>query len=60
MTSKATAPAADPAVDAPSFYDPVDYKNRNVIERCFCRLKQWRGLATRYDKLAITYEPPSS
>ena len=39
----------------PVFYDPVDYKNRNVIERCFCRLKQWRGLATRYDKLAITY-----
>lgn len=36
-------------------YDPVDYKQRNVIERGFCRLKQWRGLATRYDKLAIVY-----
>ncbi len=39
----------------PVSYDPVDYKNRNVIERGFCRLKQWRGLATRYDKLAIVY-----
>jgi hypothetical protein len=26
-----------------------------MIERGFCRLKQWRGLATRYDKLAIVY-----
>jgi len=35
--------------------DTVDYKNRNVIERNYCRLKQWRALATRYDKQAITY-----
>ena len=39
----------------PVSYDPVDYKQRNVIERSFCHLKQWRGLATRYDKLAIVY-----
>ncbi len=26
-----------------------DYKQRNVIERAFNRLKQWRALATRYD-----------
>jgi transposase len=26
-----------------------------VIERSFCRLKHWRGLATRYDKHATTY-----
>lgn len=31
------------------------YKARNVVERSFNRIKQWRGLATRYDKLAITY-----
>lgn len=35
--------------------DTADYKNRNVIERGFCRLKQWRGLATRYDKHAVNY-----
>lgn len=39
----------------PVTYDPVAYKQRNVIERSFCRLKQWCGLATRYDKLAIVY-----
>lgn len=27
-------------------------KGRNVIERCFCRLKDFRRIATRYDKLA--------
>jgi transposase len=39
----------------PVSYDPIDYRNRNVIEGGFCHLKQWRGLATRYDKLAIVY-----
>jgi transposase len=28
---------------------------RNVIERSFALAKQWRALATRFDKLAITY-----
>jgi len=28
------------------------YKGRNVIERCFCRIKDFRRIATRYDKLA--------
>jgi transposase len=27
------------------------YKRRNLIERCNNRIKQWRGIATRYDKL---------
>lgn len=31
------------------------YKSRNVVERSFALAKQWRGLATRYDKLAINY-----
>ena len=31
------------------------YKGRNVVERGFCEDKQWRGLATRYDKLALNY-----
>ena len=35
--------------------DAADYKNRNVIERRYCDIKQWRGLATRYDKHAIVY-----
>ena len=31
------------------------YKRRNVIERCFCRLKDFRRVATRYDKLAKNF-----
>jgi len=39
----------------PVNYDHDTYKARNVVERSFAALKQWRGLATRYDKLAIVY-----
>ena len=31
------------------------YRRRNLIERLFCRLKNWRRLATRYDRLARNY-----
>lgn len=31
------------------------YKGRNVVERCFNKLKQWRGIATRADKTARNY-----
>ena len=39
----------------PVGYDTEDYKGRNVVERAFNQDKQWRGLATRYDKLATVY-----
>jgi transposase len=39
----------------PPAFDPIDYRGRNVVERRFNLLKQWRGLATRFDKLAIVY-----
>lgn len=39
----------------PPAFDARAYKGRNVVERSFNRIKDWRGLATRYDKLAITY-----
>ena len=39
----------------PPALDTDAYRGRNVIERSFALIKQWRGLATRYDKLAITY-----
>ena len=39
----------------PPAFDAEKYKSRNVVERSFSLTKQWRGLATRYDKLAITY-----
>lgn len=39
----------------PPAFDSVAYKGRNVVERSFNDHKQWRGLATRYDKLATVY-----
>ena len=37
-------------------YDRQTYKRRNVIERCFCRLKDFRRIATRYDKRADSFQ----
>lgn len=39
----------------PPAFDDIAYKKRHVIECGFNLVKQWRGLATRYDKLALTY-----
>lgn len=39
---------------APAF-DRDAYKQRNTVERCVNRLRQWRGLATRYDKTATIF-----
>lgn len=36
-------------------YDETAYRQRNLIERMFCRLKDFRRLATRYDKLARNF-----
>ncbi|GAC1340136.1 MAG: transposase [Beijerinckiaceae bacterium] len=40
---------------APFVFDAELYKLRNVIERTFCRLKDFRGIATRYDKTARNF-----
>lgn len=39
----------------PPTFDPHTYRGRNVVERSFNDHKQWRGIATRYDKLATVY-----
>ena len=36
-------------------FDEAAYRQRNLIERMFCRLKDWRRIATRYDKLASSF-----
>jgi transposase len=36
-------------------FSPVLYRGRNAIERMFCRLKDFRRVATRYDRLATNY-----
>ncbi|WSE01413.1 IS5 family transposase [Streptomyces sp. NBC_01474] len=40
----------------PPAFDAEAYRQRNAVERCINRLKQWRGLAMRTDKLAIAYK----
>ncbi|ULN70345.1 transposase [Mycolicibacterium smegmatis] len=39
----------------PPAFDAEDYRSRNVVEQNLNDVKQWRGLATRYDKLAVVY-----
>lgn len=39
----------------PPAFDKNIYRTRNVVERCFTRLKQFRAIATRFDKLAERY-----
>ena len=39
----------------PRSFDRHLYKNRNLIERFFCRIKPFRRIATRYDKLATSF-----
>lgn len=45
----------NPTRKHPHDYDPIAYRTRNLIERMFCRLKDFRRIATRYDKRADTF-----
>jgi transposase len=36
-------------------FDKAAYRERHRIEQCFNRLKQFRRIATRYEKLACNY-----
>ena len=36
-------------------FDKDAYKARHLIENFFCKLKQFRAIATRYDKRAVTF-----
>jgi transposase len=50
--------AVIPSLATRTFPFPLDrkaYKRRNVIERLWSRLKTWRRIATRYDRLARNY-----
>ena len=50
--------AVIPSTASRTVPDPLDrraYRRRNHVERLFCRLKNWRRIATRYDRLARNY-----
>ncbi|WP_435857384.1 hypothetical protein [Streptomyces longwoodensis] len=40
----------------PPGFDRETCRRRNTIERCFNRLKGFRGIATRYEQAATSYE----
>ena len=40
----------------PPTFDREQYKDRNTVERCFGKLKQFRAVATRYDKREFMYQ----
>jgi transposase len=40
---------------APRKFDRELYKRRHLIENFFCKLKQFRAIATRYDKTARNF-----
>ena len=48
---EAVIPARSNRINPPA-YDKDKYKGRNKVERLFNRLKHFRAIATRYDKLA--------
>ena len=50
----AVIPPRDHRRSAPDF-DPELYKARHLIENFFCKLKQFRAIATRYDKTARNF-----
>ncbi|MBA4305437.1 MAG: hypothetical protein C0429_01735 [Sphingopyxis sp.] len=57
----AQPPETDPALNKgwgqrhPAPHDAEKYKWRNLIERLFSKLKNWRRVATRYDKSKESY-----
>jgi transposase len=55
-TRRPTGRDAEAKAAAPRAFDWEAYRHRNTVERCFNRLKQWRGLAMRSDKHAHNYE----
>lgn len=61
IVEKVNAMSAEPVIPPKSnrkksrTFDKFLYKERNLIERMFGKMKQFRGVATRYNKLAISF-----
>jgi transposase len=57
LTKRGIAPVIPPRSNrkTPIEYDHEAYQRRNLIERCVNRLKQFRRIATRYEKTARAY-----
>ena len=57
LQARGTRPVIPPRRNRKIQYDYAKtiYKQRNVIERMFCRLKDWRRIATRFDRNITTF-----
>ena len=57
LTDRGIEPVIPPRSNRnmPIDYDREAYKRRNLVERCVSRLKQFRRIATRYEKTARAY-----
>jgi putative transposase len=57
LTAKGIEPVIPPKANRLDviFYDTAQYKQRNKVERLFNKLKQFRRVATRYEKLTATF-----
>jgi transposase len=57
VESKGAAPNIPPKVNRrwKSCFSPYLYRQRSAIERVFGRLKDFRRIATRYDRLAVNF-----
>jgi transposase len=54
----AQAEAVIPSIGSRSQTIPYDrdvYKERNIVERFFCKIKHFRRIATRYEKTALSF-----
>ena len=55
MPARHPSSRAAATANAPSRYDKQRYRGRHLIENAFCRLKDFRRIHTRYDKLAANF-----
>ncbi len=57
LTERGSTPVIQPNARRKNIppFDTAAYKRRNLVERAFSHLKDWRRVATRYDKLARNF-----
>ncbi len=57
IEAKGAAPNIPPKINRrwKNCFSPYLYRRRNAIERIFCRLKDFRRIATRYDRKAANF-----
>jgi transposase len=57
LTAKGMTPCIPPKKNRTTFipYDANPYKHRHKVENMFAKLKDWRRIATRYDRCAHTF-----